>query len=298
MTPNAIIFAVIAALLLAGALYYQRRRRARWGDVAIAMPAQPRAGLHYVYYMSLPGQTAQVADHTTLVWHAQFYGPDQLQAELQGRPHGLVLDCAPQLMERKGGKSYAAPTARTALAAFFTDLRQRGLLGRVQYLTPMDEPNLFCASEAELQTAMAILRGVAGEFPELAGVRYLCIYGFDCRALWCFDQFDLVGVDNYDQKSETLTRGAHAELMRALLPHQQAMVLPGAAYGQDPAPFVAYAHAEPRCWGVVPFIWCHVPASADKEGWTGLQLQGQAAQERYRQAGMAVLDRQGGEADK
>ena len=72
------------------------------------------------------------------------------------------------------------------------------------------------------------------------------------------------------------------------------MVIPGAAYYQDPAPFVAYAHSEPRCWGVVPFIWCHVPESADKEGWTGLQLQGKPEQERYRQAGLLTLAKQGG----
>lgn len=171
------------------------------------------------------------------------------------------------------------------------DMVPRHVVEELRYLIPMDEPNLFCASEGDLKSAMDTLKSVASAYAELKGVQYMCIYGARADRLWCLDQFDIVGVDNYDQKSEILTRGAHADLMRALLPHQQVMVIPGAAYGQDPAPFLAYAHSEPRVWGVVPFIWCHVSASADKENWLGLEKQDAAAQERYRQAGMVTLNR-------
>ena len=69
------------------------------------------------------------------------------------------------------------------------------------------------------------------------------------------------------------------------------------SYGEiDPSPFVAYAHGEQRCWGIVPFIWAHVPESADKEGWTGLSIRSAADQERYRAAGLATLQHQPAQA--
>lgn len=292
MNVQNIVVAVIAGLIVVALALAARRRR--WGDANIPMPSILRDGLHFVYYLSLPGQTAQVADHTSLVWHGQFYGLDALEVELKGHSHRMVLDCAPQLVRRTSKGQELSPTAEPDLRALFADMRARGLLSRVAYLTPMDEPNLFAASEQDVVQAVAVLKRVAAEFQELAGVRYICIYGEKAERLWALPEFDVVGIDNYKQKSEVLTRGAHADLMRKLLPHQQAMVLPGAAYGQDPAPFVAYAHSEPRCWGVVPFIWCHVPESADKEGWKGLQVQGKPEQERYRQAGLLTLAKQGG----
>lgn len=264
-----------------------------WGDVSIPMPAMLRTDLHFCYYLSMPGQMVQVADHTDLCWYAQFYKPGQLRDELAGHAHGLVVDCTPQLFTYSDKAQYvASDTARASIAAFFAELHSLGLLSRVRYLVTIDEPNINCASEDELRQALSILKAEAAQWPELAGVQYLCIYGEKANKLWCLDQFDIVGVDCYSQRSETLTRGSHADLMRALLPHQQALVIPGAAYGQDPAPFVAYAHANPRVWGVVPFIWSHVSSSADKEAWTGLEKQGTEAQERYRQAGLQTLARQ------
>lgn len=262
-----------------------------WEDVHIPMPEVLRTDLNYCYYLSLPGQMGKTADHTSLLWHGQFYSLDALEVELQGHDQRMVLDCALQLVHRASNGRALSPTAEPDLRAFFTDMRARGLLSRVAYLTPMDEPNLFAASESDVVQSMAVLKRVAAEFQELAGVKYICIYGENAERLWALPEFDVVGIDNYKQRSSVLTTGAHADLMRHLLPHQQVMVLPGAAYGQDPTPFVAYAHSEPRCWGVVPFIWCHVPESADKEGWKGLEKQDAAAQERYRSAGLLTLNR-------
>ena len=290
MTAQAyiVVAAVIAGLLLMAYL----RSKKRWRDISIPMPSVLRDDLHYCYYLSLPGQIAATADHTSLLWHGQFYGLDQLASELSGHPHGMVLDCAPQLFTRRDGKSYLAGDAAEQLRLLFSRLRDRGLLDRVRYLVPMDEPNLFCASERELAKAMDALKSVASEHPELQTAQYMCIYAESKQTWWCLDRFDVVGVDSYAQKSEVLTTGAHADLMRVLLSHQKAMVIPGAAYGQDPAPFVAYAHTEPRCWGVVPFLWAHVPESADKERWTGLSRRSAEDQERYRAAGLATLQHQ------
>jgi hypothetical protein len=287
---NPIIILLLAAAVVAiGIVLY---RRYVWGDVTIPMPAILRTDLHFGYYLSTPGQLAKTADHVDMFWHAQFYDSDQLAIELKGLDIPVVLDCARQLFRRDAsGKSFVSDTAAADLHALFSGLKDRGLLAQIKYLSPMDEPNLFCASEAELRQAVGVLKAEAGRWTELSGVQYLCNYGENTDKLWCFDAFDRVGVDCYGEKSEALTRGAHADLMQSLLPHQKVFILPGAAYGQDPTPFIAYAHSEPRVWAVIPFIWAHIPASADKEGWTGLEKQPPEAQERYRQAGLMTLNK-------
>lgn len=263
-----------------------------WGDATIPLPPVLRTDLQFGYYFSLAGQMAATKDHTSVYFWPQWTSIETLADELAQGPPDVMMDCAPQLTQPIGRDSRKAVTAsaEVALRTRFTELRAAGLLHRVRYLTPFDEPNLFADSEADLLGALAILKRVAAEFQELSGVKYFCIYGSKAENLYGLEQFDIVGIDNYKQQSEVLTKGAHADLMTKILPGQQVMVIPGAAYYQDPAPFVAYAHAEPRCWGVLPFIWAHVPASADKEGWKGLSVQGPEEQERYRKAGLQTLN--------
>lgn len=264
-----------------------------WGDVTIPMPAVLRTDLQYGYYFSLAGQMAATKDHTSVYFWPQWTSIETLASELAQGPQDVMMDCAPQLMRPTGkdSRKALAPDAETALRTRFTELRNAGLLSRVKYLTPSDESNLFADSEADALGALAILKRVASEFTELSGVKYFAIYGSKAENLHGLEQYDIVGIDNYEQQSEVLTKGAHADLMRKLYPHQQVMVIPGAAYYQDPQPFVAYAHTEPRCWGVLPFIWAHVPESADKEGWKGLSVQGPEERERYRQAGLLTFNR-------
>lgn len=264
-----------------------------WSDVSIPLPAVLRTDLQYGYYFSLAGQMAETKDHTSVYFWPQWTSIETLASELAQGSQDVMMDCAPQLTRPTGkdSRKALAPDAEVALRTRFTELRSAGLLHRVRYLTPFDEPNLFADSEADLLGALVILKRVAAEFQELSGVKYFCIYGSKAENLYGLDQFDIVGIDNYEQLSEVLTKGAHADLMKRIHLHQQVMVIPGAAYYQDPAPFVAYAHSEPRCWGVLPFIWAHIPESADKEGWKGLSVQGPAEQERYRQAGLLTLNR-------
>lgn len=257
-------------------------------DITIPLPSVLRDDLIYCYYLSTPGQTAKVKDHTNLVWHAQFYDNNLLEQELKDNNFDLVLDCNTQLFKHPDNS--VSMTAREDLHLYFTDLNNRGLLQRVKYLTPMDEPNFFVKSEEDLRAALQVLKEEAKKWPVLVDVKYICIYGSNSNFM-ALEEFDIVGIDNYAQKSEVLTKGSHAELMQAILPHQQVMVLPGAAYGQNPEAFIAYAHSTPQVWGVVPFIWAHIPASADKEGWVGLENQSEEAKDIYRKAGLLTLNK-------
>ena len=278
-----------------------------WGDVFIPMPATLRTDLHNVYYLGLDGQLDQYGDHVSLFWFTQWFPVENLAAMLQRYPGiDLVLDVAPQVLPPRWAdaeKKHRLPPvyasdARMQLAVLFGRLRAHGILNRVRYIVPMDEPNLFGNSEADLRNAVRAIKAAVAECPELAGVKMTCIYGGDGKShpFWCLDEFEVVGIDNYNQRSGVLVGdGAHARLLRALQPGQRTMIIPGAAYGQDPMPFVAYAHANAdEVEMVVPFTWSHVPASADKEGWIGLEKQDAAAQERYRAAGMLVLNKNQG----
>lgn len=261
-----------------------------YSDIEIPMPNMLRNDLNFVYFLSIPGQTIKVQDHTNLIWHGQFYDNARLEIEAQSNNFDIILDCAIQLFSR-GFPATVSSTAKEDLHNYFTDLNNRGLLARIKYLICMDEPNLFAKSEYEVRKAMAILKEEAKIWECLRTVKYMCIYGGKGGYYPALDEFDIVGIDNYDQKSEILTIGAHADLMRNILPNQKVMVIPGAAYGQNPNSFVAYAHSEPRCWGVVPFIWAHVSESADKEGWVGLEKQSEEKQNIYREAGKLTLNR-------
>lgn len=281
------ILSITSAAILAQSL--QGCGGGSYSDVVIPMPEVLRNDLNFVYYLSVAGQTSKVQDHTNLIWHGQFYGNATLEVEASSNNFGIVLDCAMQLFNR-GFPATVSATAREDLHNYFTDLNNRGLLARIKYLICMDEPNLFAKSEYEVRKAMSILKEEAKIWECLRTVKYMCIYGGKGGYYPALDMFDIVGIDNYDQKSEVLTTGAHANLMKHVLPHQQVMVIPGAAYGQDPSAFVAYAHSNPRVWGVVPFIWAHVPESADKEGWVGLENQSDEKKEIYRKAGRLTLN--------
>ena len=305
-TQYLIIAAVVLAIVVGFAVSRRKRKREEtpWPDVVIPMPATLRTDLHNVYYIGLDGQLDQYGDHVSLFWFTQWFPLDSLAAMLARYPGiDLIIDVAPQVLPPRWAdenREYRLPPvhavdARQQLAGLFGRMRAAGIIHRVRYIVPMDEPNLFCNSEADLRGAVRDIKAEIAAWPELAGVKMTCIYGGDGKShpFWCLDEFDIVGIDNYSQRSGVLVGdGAHARLLRELRQGQRTMIIPGPAYGQDPAPFVAYAHSHPeQVEMVVPFIWSHVSESADKEGWVGLERRTAAERELWRQAGKTILNR-------
>lgn len=284
---------VLIAVLLGAASKKAEAKKAAWlPDVPIPMPDTLRAGIEYVYYLAWADHVDATADHTSLIWWApNEFDIYELIKALEKHPHlNVVMDVASRLMPYLKGRHARFHDPQADLAAWFQVLRDHGVLHRVRYLVPLDEPNAFAASEAELLKAVRHLKAEAARWHELAGVRHICIYADVGTGWWCLDEFDIAGVDHYEQRSQVLVGdGASARLQQALAPHQQLALVPGAGYGQDPDPFVAFAHATPQVWGVVPFIWLAKP---NDEGWTGLAGRPVDEQERYRQAGLLTLNRQ------
>ena len=104
--------------------------------------------------------------------------------------------------------------------------------------------------------------------------------------------YDVVGVDDYDQKSELLTIGEHARLLKEKNWNQTTFLVPGAAFGQNPNPFVAYALLNPtEVEAVVPFIWFDDPDHKDVP-YTGLEAQSEEQQALWRKAGNICLNKE------
>jgi hypothetical protein len=134
----------------------------------------------------------------------------------------------------------------------------------------MDEPNLFCKDEQNHLEAIQIVKSVRKMFYELKDSKLAVLYAGGGN--WMnIKEFDVVGVDNYEQKSQSLTKGDHADLVKAKLPHQKTFIVPGPAFGHAADPWVAYALLHPEeVEAVVPFIWFD-DANHKDTNYTGLE---------------------------
>lgn len=258
---------VLAAVPLAAAALYAINK-GKYKDIEIEMPAQKRKDLLFGYYASNATQFAQVRDHTNVIWHAQFYGDLNFIEDVRSCDYPVVLDFSKQLFVKVKNKLVCRDDARQALTDYLNYLKQNGILHRIKYLVPVDEPNYNVLDIANFKKAIDVLKDVKVQFTELDDSKYLCIYGSDSD-YWLTDEFDVLGVDCYDQKSQVLTIGYHAKLLGMLKSDQRTVILPGASYYQDPTPFVAYAQAHPEeVEMIIAFFWFY-----DKNHCKGLGIE-------------------------
>lgn len=261
--------AIIVTVVIAIAYYLKSKE---YGDVDLPIPDTRRHDLLYGYYSSLDRSYEQTKDHINLFWYSNFFDLNQFIAILRETECKVVFDVAPFISKKIEGTWKVAydETADASLEAVFAQLEQAGVLGKIAYLYPIDEPPINVVSESDHLKMIQATKRVAAKFPALAGVRYAVIYPRK-EPFWNLAEHDVVGVDNYDQKSEILTRGDHARLKKSLLPGQRAMLVPGAGFGQNPTPFIAYALRNPEeVEMVVPFLWFDEPNHKDTN-FTGLE---------------------------
>lgn len=264
------LLALAVVVALAVIVYAIKSRK--YGDIDLSIPDTRRTDLLYGYYSSLDRSYEQTKDHINLFWYSNFFGLNQFIDILRGTECKVVFDVAPYISKKIEGTWKVAydETAETRLEAVLVQLEQAGVLGKIAYLYPIDEPTINVISETDHLKMIQATKRVAAKFPALAGVRYAVIYPRK-DPFWNLAEHDVVGVDNYDQKSEILTRGDHARLKKSLLPGQRTMLVPGAAFGQNPTPFIAYALRNPEeVEMVVPFLWFDDPNHKDTD-FTGLE---------------------------
>ena len=240
-------------------------------DYAVPEPAKLRTDLLYGYFGTYVGngldQVEETKDHVNLVWLWDFLDP-QSAAVILSRMSGCfgVLDCCNHLFERRDGRLQPRADAEARLIGVFQHLRDAGMLNRVKMLVPVDEPNIKTTSlDDKMPWAADLMRKCAASFPELDGVLLGCVYsGWEDMphiGLW-----DVVGLNFYKDRERIFAPGGKYHQMRAQLrPEQRTMIFPGgyAPIRQDPAPFVAFAHANPEVLAVIAFLWPTPPWAKD-----------------------------------
>lgn len=267
MSP--IIVLVILALV-AVVLYSQYKKKNTQRDIVV--PPVPdnlkRKDLLYGYYGCLDEQVAETLDHINLFMATQWGGPDKMVQNILTAKLPTMLDVSPQVFCTLPGDELRSlsPNAETGLRAILSMLQSKGALKYVRFIYPQDEPNGAMKNQADFLAGLAIIKRVAAEFLELAGVKYVVIYKGG-KPFVALDQYDIVGFDAYGQKSSVLTGSEYLGLKAGLRPGQKTILVPGGAgnWGQDPVPFVNFAESNPEVAILMPFIWFDHPAN-DSDG--------------------------------
>jgi hypothetical protein len=236
----------LAFLAFIGFLLYQRRRT--YPDITVAPAEKRRDDLLYGYYGCADNQVAETKDHVNLLHESQFDGPEKCIQNILDAQMFTVLDVSTQVFF----EGHVKPTAEGELLAFLSVLSLRGALKYIEVIYPIDEPN-NTTNALDLSKAVSIIQRVAKSFPDLDGVLLGVCYAED-KPFICQELFDLVGFDAYGKKSSVLT-GKYQTFRNTLLPFQKTILFPGAAYGQDPKPFVNWAETDPRVKILMPFLW-------------------------------------------
>lgn len=249
---------MIAAIILALALLLVSCGGGSDAPTERDNPAR-RTDLLVGYYGSYADQVAETKDHVNLHWSTHWEAEAKRIADIAAMARFTVLDVDRQLYYPDTPKRLR-PDAADELRAFFTRLQQAGVLQHVKALVPIDEPNLpEHAAGDTLPEATRIMRAVAGEFGELQGVQLWCLY-YNGNTRPYPELFDVVGFDDYPMGARILNPGWQVDqLIDSLRPGQRVFMVPGGSYGQDPAPFVAYAMRRPEVAAIVTFLWHYPP---------------------------------------
>lgn len=120
-----------------------------------------------------------------------------------------------------------------------------GTLSSVVALYPQDEPDVAGLTADQVGALCALVRAVASEYPELAGVALAAVYGnVDTAGI---EQFDWIGRDNYGT----------GPIVPIRQPGQRVILVPGGAdpWREDPTAFIETANRTPAVVLVLPFLW-------------------------------------------
>ena len=274
-----------------GYLVWDAKKDKKWKDIDIPMPENLRNDLLYGYYSSESGQWEATKEQVNLFWYSGFSSWEEFLDILKNSDKKIVLDLAGLVSTLQDGKRVYNPDAVQLLELVFKDLKDHGVLHKITYLYPIDEPSLSVKNQEEHRKMLEAVIEVKSMFADLDKSKIAVIYLRGGKSnFWNLAYHDVVGVDNYEQKSEVLTKGDYALLKSMLTPDQKTILVPGPAFGQTPDPFVAYAHSNPEVEMVIPFVWFDRPNHKDVP-YTGLEAVDAVFYQKWINAGMRVQNK-------
>lgn len=282
-----ILLAIAAAI---AALIYKAQNKPREAD--IPTPTVLRTDLYAGYYGVMNDQAEKTVGFVNCLWECNFQGHVKAGENILTAKVDTVISLGDQLFTRfadSGRNHRVAVNAKQQLTDYFNYLDLIGALQYVKAVTPFDEPNTQVESAAELMKSIQIIKEVAAGFPVLAGLKLAVIYAAKPETYDCIEMFDFVGVDDYEALSGMLTDGTYGRMKARLRPDQKTILLPGGAFGQDPTPFINFAHNNPEVLGVLAFTWLGPMVPADK--WIGLGDDANPRKQQYIDAFRALIQR-------
>lgn len=284
------MFYFIAAVLVLLAVVYYKKTHKTFTDIDVPTPTVLRKDLSFCFYGCVGTQPEETKDCVNLFWESQFDGLDKAMANIKYMAMPTVLDVYMQCFTRditRNGKNFVLNTdAKEQLIAVFNAMRVEDVLKYVKYIAVMDEPNTNVADEATLVAAVNIVKKVIATFPELEGVKLLCIYAPGNEPQIGFYEFDIVGFDDYDKKSTIFADGTYAAMKAKLSPTQQTIILPGGGFGQNPTPFINFAHNNPEVAIICAFVWFGKREPADT--WIGIGNPANPLKQQYIECGKEI----------
>lgn len=259
-----VIMVAVAAVLVLKHLHKPK-------DIEVPEPTVLRTDLLYGYYGTVGTQAWETRGSVNLLWESQFEGHEKAADNMLTAKTFTVLDLGPQLFYK-----FAASGNNFQL---FADFKQRvrevlsfyhskDVLQYVKALCIMDEPNTNVIDKETFQLAINAVKLIAKEFPELANVKYACIYAAKPVDYWCIEEFDYVGTDDYDKLSSYFTDGTYEEVTSRMHTDAKTIILPGGGFGQELKPFWNFAHNNKEVGMLIPFTWLDGREPGDK--WIGL----------------------------
>lgn len=259
-------------------------------DISITMPSKLRTDLLYGYYGRLGDQVFQTISHVNLLWECQFEGAGEAVVQILKAQKYTVLEVSPQMFVRiaNHGRNYRLrDDAKFQLHMFFEQLDRAGALQYVKAIVPLDEPNTNAESFDDFRKAIDIIREVSSLYSVLQGGKVATIYAREPEDYPGIELLDLAGMDDYEMKSGLLHSKSFRRMRAQMKPGAQLILLPGGAFGQDPTPFIAYAHRDEGVAMIVPFVWFGPMQDADK--WTGIGDGANPMRQEYIDAGFKIV---------
>lgn len=225
----------------------------------VEQPPAIRRKKEFFYFTAMREDLDEVRGHVTAVW-AKCWGDSLLETRQ------LLAAQMPAIGEWRecmfDGDRYRGDEEGAAMLR--TVFQNYQLAGVLQFICKLyiDEPPF---PREVVERAVAIVRAVCAEYPELAGVRMMVCIGDNGRGdedYSLVDLFDDIAVDAYGERASIATPGGRLDrLAYRLTDEQRFYAVPGTNTGVGaltPAEFehvVQFVLDHPRGGGIMPFTW-------------------------------------------
>lgn len=253
-----LLYILLVVLIVVVLNYVNKNWKAWWyrNDPIFPKPDKKRKDLYVSFYGTQDEQVAETKGSFNLLLEAQMDGPDKSVQNILDSKVDTILYVPTQIFTDNvaGEKHTVRSDAETSLRTFFKKLSDAGALKYVKAVCPIDEPNNTVANLEELTKSVFIVRKVASEFTELTGLKLATFFAAD-KPFMGQSLFDWIGYDDYTMKANLMLSKQYKEFVASLRPDQKIMLIPGAAYGQDPIPWMDFAQLNPQVIAVVAFLW-------------------------------------------